>query len=76
MNNFVIKNPMRPHPGKVSTQVRHISFTTPKLIALMLFTAPTPIIAVVFAWVVDTGKLSKEQKRAEKNITVANDLIK
>ena len=47
--------PMSPQPGKVKIQVIPISFTTEKLMAEIRFTAPTPMIAVVFAWVVDTG---------------------
>lgn len=30
-----------------------------------LFTAPTPIIDVVLAWVVETGRLKVEQKKRE-----------
>ena len=51
---------MRPHPGKVNTQVKTISFTTEKLMAEILRTAPTPIIAVVLAWVVETGSPNTE----------------
>ena len=65
INSFVIKNPTNPHPGKVNTQVNTISFTTRKLIADTLFTAPTPIIEVVFTCVVDTGRLSTEQNSKE-----------
>ena len=55
MNNFVIKKPMIPQPGKVSIHVRTISLTTPKSIADKRLTAPTPIIAVVLVCVVETG---------------------
>ena len=48
INNFVIKKPTSPQPGNVNTHVKTISFTTPKSIADTLFTAPTPIIDVVF----------------------------
>ena len=44
-----------PQPGNVKIHVSIISFTTPKLIADSLFTAPTPMIALVFVCVVDTG---------------------
>ena len=67
MNSLVIKKLIRPQPGKVSTQVRHISFTTPKLMALTLLTAPTPIMAVVLAWVVDTGRLSSEHSSKDED---------
>ena len=46
---------MRPQPGKVKTQVSIMSLTTPKLMALSRFTQPTPMMALVFVWVVDTG---------------------
>ena len=65
MNSFVIKNPTNPHPGKVRTQVSTISFTTPKLMADTRFTAPTPMMDVVFAWVVDTGRLNTEQNKRD-----------
>ena len=44
----VYTNPMNPQPGKVSTQVSTISFTTPQFTLESLLAAPTPIIAVVF----------------------------
>ena len=44
-----------PQPGNVKIQVSIISFTTPKLMADRRFTAPTPMMALVFVWVVDTG---------------------
>ena len=65
INNFVIKKPTKPQPGNVSTQVSTISLTTPKLIAETRFTAPTPIIDVVLACVVDTGRLNTEQIKSE-----------
>ena len=65
MNSLVIKKPTSPHPGKVNSQVSTISFTTPKLIAETRFTAPTPMIEVVFAWVVETGRLNIEQNKSE-----------
>ena len=65
MNNFVIKNPISPHPGKVRTQVSTISLTTPKLIAETRLTAPTPMMEVVLACVVETGRLSREQISSE-----------
>ena len=71
INSFVIKKPMSPQPGKVSTQVKHISLTTLKLIALMLLTAPTPIIAVVLAWVVETGRLKREHRSREVDAEIS-----
>ena len=65
INSFVIRKPTSPHPGKVSTQVSTISLTTPKLMADTRLTAPTPIIDVVFAWVVETGSPNTEQKTSE-----------
>lgn len=52
---------MNPHPGKVSTHVNAISLTIDIFIADMRFTAPTPIIEVVLACVVETGILNIEQ---------------
>lgn len=46
-NNFAHRKPIIPQPGKVRTQVRTISFTTPQLTAESLRAAPTPIMAVV-----------------------------
>ena len=64
-------NPISPHPGKVSTQVSTISFTTEKLMADILFTAPTPIIAVVLAWVVDTGMPKVELKNRQRDAAIS-----
>jgi hypothetical protein len=55
VNLFAVIKLISPHPGNVKIQVSTISLTTPKLIAEILFTAPTPIIAVVFVCVVETG---------------------
>ena len=52
---MAIKKPIKPHPGKVKTQASTISFTTPQFTLETLFAAPTPMIAVVFIWVVLTG---------------------
>ena len=38
---------MIPHPGKVSTQVRTISFTVPQFTEDSRLEAPTPMMAVV-----------------------------
>ena len=48
-------NAMMPQPGKVSTQVNTISFTTEKLTAERRFAAPTPMTAVVLVCVVEMG---------------------
>ena len=64
-NSFVTKKASNPHPGKVKIHVMTISFTTPKLIADTLLPAPTPIIEVVFTWVVDTGRPNTEQNTSE-----------
>jgi len=55
MNNFAIKKPINPHPGKVSTQVSTMSRTIFQRIDDTRFAAPTPMIAVVFMCVVLTG---------------------
>ena len=55
INIFAIQKLINPQPGNVKIQVSIISFTTEKLIAESLFTAPTPIIALVFVCVVETG---------------------
>ena len=65
INSLVIRKLMSPQPGKVSTHVRHISLTTPKLMALTFLTAPTPIRAVVLACVVETGRLNSEQRSSD-----------
>ena len=71
MNNFVIKKPISPHPVKVRTHVSTITWTTPKLIAETLLTAPTPMIEVVFAWVVDTGRLKTEQNSSDSAAAIS-----
>ena len=62
---------MSPQPGKVNTQVSTMSRTTPKFIALMRFTAPTPMMALVLVCVVLTGMPptleSRRQKAAERS---------
>ena len=55
MKSFAIKYPIIPQPGKVSTQVSSISFTVPQLTEESRLEAPTPMMAVVFVWVVLTG---------------------
>ena len=47
-----------------------MSFTTPKLMADRRFTAPTPMMAVVFAWVVDTGMPNTELKSSEREAAI------
>lgn len=55
MNIFAMMKLIRPQPGNVKIQVSIMSFTTPKLMAETRFTAPTPMMALVLVWVVDTG---------------------
>ena len=55
ISSFAMPYPMTPQPGNVSTQASTISRTTLRLIADALFSAPTPMMAVVFTWVVLTG---------------------
>ena len=55
MNTLAMTKLMRPHPGKVKIQVSIISLTTLKLMADSRLTAPTPMMALVLVWVVDTG---------------------
>ena len=64
MKIFVTTKPNNPQPGKVSTQVRKISFITEGLRLLLFFENPHPIIAVVFVWVVETGSPKRVQKRS------------
>ena len=67
MNSFAITKLINPQPGKVNTQVSTISLTMPKLMADRRFTAPTPIMALVLVWVVDTGmpnRLDNSKHRA------------
>ena len=60
-----MRKPISPHPGNVSTQVRPISFTTDRLMDETRLTAPTPMIAVVLACVVETGIPKIELNRIE-----------
>ena len=60
---FAIAKLISPQPGNVKIHVSIMSFTIPKLMAEILFTAPTPIIALVFVWVVDTGIPNRLEKR-------------
>src|SRR5699024_496057 len=55
INILAITKLINPQPGNVKIQVSIISFTTPKLMAESRLTAPTPMIALVLVWVVDTG---------------------
>ena len=74
MKSFAMTKPIRPQPGKVSSQVMPISLTTEKLMAERRLTAPTPMMAVVLAWVVETGmpktelisRLTEAARSAEK----------
>ena len=56
---------MMPQPGNVMTQVITMSLTTLKLMADRRFTAPTPIMAVVFVCVVLTGIPKMENPRRQ-----------
>ena len=49
-------NPKAPQPGKVRSHVKAISLITSGLMLLLDLEKPAPIIAVVLAWVVETGK--------------------
>ena len=66
MKIFVITKLISPQPGKVNTHVSIMSLTTEKLIALSLLEAPTPIIAVVFVCVVDTGMPNTDDRRRQR----------
>lgn len=74
MNSFAIKKLINPHPGKVNIQVRTISRTTEKLIAESLLAAPTPMIALVLVWVVETGipKTDEMRRHTEAEISALN----
>ena len=63
MKSFAIRKLIKPQPGNVNIQVSIISLTTEKLIALSRLDAPTPIIALVFVCVVDTGMPNTDEKR-------------
>ena len=65
INSFAIRNPMIPQPGNVMTQVITMSLTTLKLMADRRFTAPTPMMAVVFVCVVLTGIPKMENPRRQ-----------
>ena len=58
-------NPISPQPGKVRIQVNTISFTTFQFTADSRLAAPTPMMAVVFVWVVDTGMPVSEESRRQ-----------
>ena len=55
MNSFAIMKLISPQPGKVKIQVSTMSFTTPKLTEDRRLAAPTPMMALVLVWVVETG---------------------
>src|SRR5699024_1276907 len=59
MNTLAMTKLMRPHPGKVKNQVSIIALTAPELMADRRLTAPTPMMALVLVWVVDTGMPSR-----------------
>jgi len=48
--------------GMVKTQVQTIFLATPQWIAENFVTAPTPMIAPVMVWVVETGAPMREEK--------------
>ena len=56
---------MSPHPGNVRIQADTISRTTPQLTDDRRFAAPTPMIAVVFVWVVLTGIPNVEETKRQ-----------
>ena len=64
MNSLVIRKPISPQPGKVRIQVSTISLATPQFTERTRFAAPTPMIAVVFACVVETGIPVMEQTKS------------
>ena len=66
MNILAITKLIMPHPGNVKIQVSIISFTTLKLMADSRFTAPTPMMALVFVWVVDTGMPNTLERSRQK----------
>jgi hypothetical protein len=47
IKSLAIKNPIIPHPGKVSSHAITISLTTDQFTEDTRFAEPTPIIAVV-----------------------------
>ena len=64
MNSLAITKPSKPQPGKVSTQASAISPTIFQFTAESLREAPTPMMAVVFVYVVLTGMpVSEESSR-------------
>ena len=67
-NRWANANPSRPHPGNVSTHVFTISIAIPHFTALFRFAAPTPMMAVVFVCVVETGKPAKVESIRQKNV--------
>ena len=66
IKSFAMIKLIRPQPGKVKIQVNTMSLTTPKLMADKRLTAPTPIIAVVLVWVVDTGMPNRLEYKRQK----------
>ena len=66
MKSLAMRKLIRPQPGKVSTHVSTISFTTPKLMAESRLVAPTPMIAVVLVCVVLTGMPKTEDNKRQK----------
>lgn len=52
--------PIKPHPGNVRTHASTISLAMPQSTLDTRRDAATPIMAVVFVWVVDTGSPVKD----------------
>ena len=65
--SLAIRKLIRPQPGNVKTHVSIISLTTEKFIALRRREAPTPMIALVFVCVVETGmpKIDERSRQRE-----------
>ena len=71
MKSFAIRKLIKPQPGNVNIQVSIISLTTEKLIALSRLDAPTPIIALVFVCVVETGIPVRDERSRHRDAAIS-----
>lgn len=55
MKIFASKNPIKPHAGNVMIHAMSMFFAIDQFTRLSDFAAPTPIMADVLQWPVDTG---------------------
>ena len=72
---MAIRKPINPQPGKVRIHVNPISLTIPQLTLDSLRAAPTPMIAVVFVCVVETGIPVREERSRKMGVKYINRTV-